>query len=92
MNIHLSCPSTCTVLTDIQKLLTHGMSNRGKFTLRNSKGYLQAKNSVRWRFVKKPLKITWLVNRFILFKSLVLMKQSHKSFRAKRKCQFGFGK
>ena len=88
MNIHLSCPSTCTVLTDIQKLLTHGMSNRGKFTLRNSKGYLQAKNSVRWRFVKNP----WLVNRFILFKSLVLMKQSHKSFRAKRKCQFGFGK
>ena len=55
MNIHLSCPSTCTVLTDIQKLLTHGMSNRGKFTLRNSKGYLQAKKSVRWRFVKKIL-------------------------------------
>ena len=55
MNIHLSCPSTCTVLTDIQKLLTHGMSNRGKFTLRNSKGYLQAKNSVRLRFVKKSL-------------------------------------
>ena len=43
MNIHLSCPSTCTVLTDIQKLLTHGMSNRGKFTLRNSKGYLEQK-------------------------------------------------
>ena len=55
MNIHLSCPSTCTVLTDIQKLLTHGMSNRGKFTLRNSKGYLKQKNSVRWRFVKKIL-------------------------------------
>ena len=48
------------------------MSNRGKFTL--SKGYLKAKKSDRCRSVK--YKITFL----ILFKSLVLMKLSYKSF------------
>ena len=75
MNIHLSCPSTTHSTNRYTKTLDSWNVKQGKIhTEKIVKVTLKAKKSDRCRSVK--YKITFLT----LFKSLVILKLSYKSF------------